>query len=241
MHMIDIHSHIIPKVDDGSESMEMTLDMMLRAYDQGVRVFFATPHSRAFSGDPFRTMDAFWELKTTAKRYFPDAELYFGSEIKCDIDRMDKVKKALRRGTLPTMNNTPYILTEFSQWVLPENTVPCLEKLVRAGWKPIIAHMERYAHLRNLPELVEQFRDLGCLIQINAYSLEEETDESIKIWAQQLVLSGNAHFLGTDMHRTYHRPPSVETGLKWLYDNCTQDNADAIAFGNARKLLMKQE
>ncbi len=240
MHMIDIHSHIIPGVDDGSETMEMTLDMMLRAYEQGVRVFFATPHSSAFSPSPYRTLDAFWDLKMKANQYFPDASLYLGCEVKCQVDRMDKILKALRKGTLPTMNGTPYVLTEFSQWVMPENTVPCIQKLTKAGWKPIIAHMERYEHLRNMPELVDQFRELGCLIQLNAYSLAEEMDEDIKNWARNLVLDQKIDFLGTDMHRTYHRPPSVETGLDWLYANCTRDYADAVAFDNAQNCLIRQ-
>lgn len=153
--------------------------------------------------------------------------------------QMDHILKALQEGTFPTMNGTPYVLIEFSQWVMPENTIPCIQELTKAGWKPIIAHIERYEHLQNMLELVDQFREMGCLTQLNAYSLVEEMDENIQEWARSLVLNQKIDFLGTDMHRTYYRPPSVETGLKWLYENCEKNYTDAVSFGNAQQLLCK--
>lgn len=85
--MIDIHTHILPAVDDGSESIEMTLSLLLRAYDQGIRTFFATPHSRAFYPDPTSTLDAFRNLKMAVKQYFPDVSLYLGCEVKCELPK----------------------------------------------------------------------------------------------------------------------------------------------------------
>lgn len=129
-------------------------------------------------------------------------------------------------------------MLEFSQWVDPENTVPCVETLVKAGYKPIIAHMERYKFLQGNMELVDFFRDMGALIQLNAYSLFNEMDESIKNWARQLVQARKVDFLGTDAHRTYHRPPSATYGLNWLYENVERVYADAIAWGNAQTVLL---
>ena len=70
--------------------------------------------------------------------------------------------------------------------------------------------------------------------------LFEKMDDAIKNWARRLVLERKADFLGTDAHRTYHRPPSVEMGLKWLYKNTDPEYADAISRGNAQGLLTQK-
>ena len=239
--MIDIHMHLIPGVDDGAEDMMMSQMMLLRAQDQGIRAVFATPHSEAFAYSKEGARIIFQRLVRTAAGTFPDMKIYLGCEVYCEAQIMDEVVKALDSGRYPTMNGTRYVLMEFSQWVYPENTVPCVEALVKAGYKPIIAHMERYRYLRDNMELVDQFRGLGALVQLNAYSLFEEMDDSIKNWARRLVQERKVAFLGTDAHRTYHRPPSAAYGLNWLYGNVERDYADAIAWKNAERLLLIAE
>lgn len=235
--MIDIHMHLIPGVDDGAEDIMMSLMMLLRAKEQGITEIFATPHSCAFDGTPEFVRSQFQQLQTQAGRMFPNIKLHLGCEVLCDSDDMTGVLTALRSGRYPTMNGTNYVLTEFSMWVSPEATLPRVEALVKAGYIPIIAHMERYKYLRGNMELVEKFRKAGALLQINAYSLQEEPEETIRSWARQLVLERKVDFLGTDAHKTYHRPPSAISGLNWLYENADKTYADAIVFGNAKQCL----
>lgn len=238
--MIDIHTHLIPGVDDGAEDEQMALLMLLRAKDQGIRAVFATPHSSAFDEDSEGTKEKFQQLSTRAAQIFPELELYPGCEVYCETGWMQSVLSGLESGKYPTMNGSRFVLMEFSQWVMPENTTPSVEALVNAGYTPIIAHMERYKYLRGDMALVDGFRELGAKIQINVYSLFEEMDDSIKNWARWLVLERKADFLGTDSHRTYHRPPSAEMGLNWLYDNTDPEYADAISRGNAQRLLTQK-
>ena len=235
--MIDIHMHLIPGVDDGAENMEMSLVMMARAMEQGISQIIATPHSEVFRYSKEGGKIIFKRLVDTAAKVCPEVKLYLGCEIYCETGIMDEVVEALDSGRYPTMNGTKYVLMEFSQWVYPENTVSCVEALVKRGYRPIIAHMERYKHLRDNMDLVDQFRERGALIQLNAYSLFDEMDDSIKNWARRLVQERKVDFLGTDAHRTYHRPPSAEMGLNWLYENVEQEYVEAIAWGNAQKFL----
>ena len=236
--MIDIHMHLVPGVDDGAMDLEMALVMMIRAKEQGISQIIATPHSEAFHFSKENVRSVFQKLVSTAARICPDMKLYLGCEVYCETGIMDQVLEALDSGRYPTMNCTKYVLMEFSQWVYLENTIPCVEALVNAGYQPIIAHMERYKYLRGNMDLVDQFRELGTMIQVNAYSLFDEMDDSIKTWARRLVTERKVDFLGTDAHRTYHRPPSAEYGLNWLYENVEQAYADAIAWGNAQTLLL---
>ena len=237
-NMIDIHMHLVPGVDDGALDLEMARVMMIRAKEQDISRIIATPHSEAFHFSKQDIRVIFQRLKATAAKVCPDMKLYLGCEVYCETGIMDQVREALDSGRYPTMNGTSYVLMEFSQWVYPENTVPCVEALVKAGYRPIIAHMERYKFLRDNMELVNRFRDLGARIQLNAYSLFDEMDDSIRNWARRLVQERKVDFLGTDAHRTYHRPPSAEMGLNWLYENVEQEYADTIAWGNAQMLLL---
>lgn len=236
--MIDIHMHLVPGVDDGAENMEMALVMMIRAKQQGISQIIATPHSEVFRYSKEGGKIIFMRLVDVAAKVCPDMKLYLGCEVYCETGIMAEVLEALDSGRYPTMNGTKHVLMEFSQWVYPENTVPCVEALVKAGYRPIIAHMERYKFLRDNMELVNCFRDMGARIQMNTYSLFDEMDDSIKNWARLLVQERKVDFLGTDAHRTYHRPPSAEMGLNWLYENVEQEYADAIAWGNAQTVLL---
>jgi len=140
IQMTDIHMHLIPGVDDGAMDMEMAL-MMLLAKDQGISRIIATPHSEAFhfSNEDIRVI--FHRLTATAVKICPDAELYLGCEVYCETDIMEQILELLDSGLYPTLNGTQYVLMEFSQWVYPENTVPCVKALVNAGYKPIVVSM----------------------------------------------------------------------------------------------------
>lgn len=235
--MIDIHTHILPAVDDGAEDQNMSLLMLLRAKEQGITCVFTTPHSSAFDEHLQQILDAFQQLCSQAAQLLPGIQLYLGCEVYCEADRMQEVLANLRSGKYPTMNGTKYVLMEFSRWVQPEATVPCVKNLVEAGYIPIIAHMEHYRYLQNNMRLVQQFRELGAKIQLNVGSLFDEMDEATKAWARCLVMEQQVDFLGTDAHKTYYRPPSAEMGLKWLYENTERGYADAIGFENAEQLL----
>ena len=240
MEMIDIHTHLIPGVDDGAEDEMMALMMLLRAQDQDIHSVFVTPHSSAFDEGHEGTLEKYKQLCASAARMLPDIQLYPGCEVHCETSKMPEVVSGLEFGKYPTMNGTRLVLMEFSLWVTPENTLPCVEALVSAGYTPIIAHMERYKYLRDNIPLVDRFREAGALIQLNVSSLYDEMDDTVKNWARQLVKEKKVDFLGTDAHRTYYRPPSAQMGLTWLCQNTEQEYVDAICQGNAKMFLMQK-
>lgn len=98
--------------------------------------------------------------------------------------------------------------------------------------------MERYGRLFDDERSVERLLNLGCLFQINVYSVYDESSEVIKKNARQLLANRQVHFLGKDAHWTNHRPPCVENGMAYIYETCEKAYADEIAFGNAEKLLL---
>ena len=237
--MTDIHMHIIPGVDDGSFSVEMSMSMLFMAYKQGVREIFATPHSSAFLHDRDFVLDQFASLKEQAEKMPLDMRLYLGCEVRCEPYAMEQTLEQLAGGILPSMNGTGCVLTEFSTRVQPPEALQMVSQLKAGGWLPIIAHAERYPALSD-DETIEKMLDLGCRLQINTYSLEE-AEETDAERARKLLQEEKVSFFGSDAHRMNYRPPSVEGGLRYLYRYCREEYADAVAFGNAEKYLYQME
>ncbi|MGN0298451.1 MAG: CpsB/CapC family capsule biosynthesis tyrosine phosphatase [Lachnospiraceae bacterium] len=238
--MIDIHMHIIPSVDDGSWSMDMSKTMLMMAYCQGTTTVFATPHSSAFIYDKELVRTNFAALQREMIGSPFQNHLYLGCEVLCNEYNITAVLDYLHDGTLPTMNGTSYVLTEFSTRIQSDEARKMIDLLQAEKWQPIIAHVERYPFLF-LDDTIDDFIKKGCLLQINAYSLERETNLQIKERARKLLKEGKVTFLGSDGHRTNHRPPSVESGVDYIYESCDKVYADAVVFGNAQRLLINGE
>lgn len=244
--MNDIHMHIIPGVDDGAWNQEMAEIMLYKAYFQGINKVIATPHSSAFESEEDRekVQMNFKTLSRWAEEKLPEFKLYKGCEIYCSKYGISDILKKLRAGFLPTMNETKYVLAEFSTHVTPEELLMCIERLIDNNYIPIIAHIERCKYLflekkvgYNWADYLKRLKQLGCLFQINAYSVYEETNEAIRENANMLLEQRMVDFLGSDAHRTFHRPPSVEAGLDFMYDHYESEYVDEIAYKNAERYL----
>lgn len=238
--MCDVHMHIIPGVDDGSWDMDMSEQMLRIAHGQGIRSVMATPHSSAFIGENHNVRKNFEQLQERVRAILPDMRLYFGCEVRCGGSYIDITVDRLKAGIFPTLNETAYVLTEFSTHIKPEQAIKCACRLKDGGWTPVIAHVERYLNLFQDFRCIELLREMGCLFQINVYSVFEEENEQIKANAIKLTETKMVSFLGSDAHRTFHRPPSVRYGLKYLYENYDREYLDQITFKNAEELLKMQ-
>ena len=236
--MIDIHSHIIPGVDDGSVSMEATIFMVCEAVQQGATAFFATSHSRAFLENGEEVRRRFDTMKNRLGRLFSN-RVYLGCEVLCSREEMPRLTEAIRSNIIPTMNDTACVLTEFCEEADWETVKFCVEELLRQGYVPILAHVERYGTLKDRMDRVNWLRQQGCLIQLNVYTLEETQPESDRDWARQLVSDRKVDFLGTDMHGTGIRMPSIAQGLGWLEEHCDPVYQDALLWRNAEERLIK--
>lgn len=237
--MYDIHMHLIPGVDDGAASEKMAAEMFQMSRSQGVVGIFATPHSSAFLWSFDRTMENYKVLQSLVKKQAKDLELYLGCEVYLENGGMDDIISALDAGRIPTMNGAKYVLSEFSPWTDAQSVVYCAERLICAGYLPIIAHAERYNLIQGDEDVIEKLREMGCLIQINVYSVYDEKNDQIRTWANRLVAGKKVDFLGSDAHRTDHRPPIIESGLGYLYKTYDKAYIDRIALENPRSLLIK--
>ena len=163
--MIDLHCHILPELDDGSQSLEESLAMARMAVNSGVRAMAATPHCM---GERAEEVYGTWSLLRQAlEETGVPLKLYPGMEIFGTPD----TARLLREGKLFTLNGSRYPLIEFAFQSSGEEETLILRSVCRAGFRPLVAHPERYTYLQHDPEIVNRWCRLGCLFQVNRGSL----------------------------------------------------------------------
>jgi len=237
--MLDIHTHITPNVDDGSSDMEMSLEMLRSEAEQGVAKVFLTPHSFAF--ETKRAEDVFAKMRRVQERAAAEGiplQIYQGCEIYTYRDKMGRILQDLQGGRIPSMNGTRYVMAEFD---IHEGNLEdaryCLNSYLEEGWIPIIAHAERYCWTFATVENIRILKDMGCLVQVNYYDLDEEPNFDIRTCAQNLLKAELVDMMGSDAHRSNHRPPKLVRGVRYIRENCRAEYAEDILWRNAEKLL----
>ena len=223
--MIDIHSHVIPCVDDGSRRMDDSLKLLQTAEKDGVTDLICTPHYRrsSFETPQAEILRNFERLKAANNT---SVNLYLGQEIAYSRDIYGK----LERGELFTYNDTKYILLEFNYVNYVDISGVCFECKLR-GFKPIIAHIERYEYLSL--EDVEDLYNNGFLIQVNADSVL--FGSRYRSVARQYIKNDLVHFIANDIHvgRKYCMSKAYDV-IKKKYG---EDYADLLFTENAKVLI----
>lgn len=235
---LDIHSHILPGVDDGSKDMDMTMQMIGQAYEEGVRYMVATPHFYPGhrNADFMEIERVFDEVSKVAKEKFPAMELLLGNE----IYYKDEAVTLLEQKQIHTLNAGRYVLVEFNVGWEFQKIVMAVRKLTMKGYYPILAHVERYACLYKREDLVEQLIDMGAYIQINAETLLGGIFDGYKKYCMKLMSQGMVHFLGSDSHNTGSRQPVMEQAMKILRKKIEPEILDKVLISNPEHFLRNE-
>lgn len=234
----DIHAHIVWGVDDGSIDEEMSFDLLRLAYEQGVRRIAATSHGNAYTCSQQIYNDHLSKLIAYANEHYPDVEICKGTEIRVRLGEEPLVMNALRDKHLHYLGSTKKALIELSVHAPLSYNLQIVESFLAAGQSIVIAHAERYHHFCEDLDAIATLVQKGCEIQVNAYSLSEEANPYVMKNARALASRRLIHFLGTDAHRTNHRPPSIQKGLQWLYSNADSKWVKQISFDNASQFFI---
>ena len=123
------------------------------------------------------------------------------------------------------------------EWVDIDDARYCLNSYLEKGWIPIIAHAERYCWTFASVENIRILKDMGCLVQVNYYDLIEEPNHDIRTCAQELLKAELVDMMGSDAHRTNHRPPKLVRGARYIRENCRAEYADDILWRNVERYL----
>ena len=221
MKICDIHTHVMPGVDDGAQNMAQALQMLGNAAASDVAYLVVTPHcNRTGLQAPFDINNAFQAL-CRESRHIP-IHLALGAEVHVTED----LPKLLKQGAFPTINGGRYLLTEFPTHWKESAFVPMLEKICNLGYIPVIAHPERYHALWDTPETVYTWLDLGCHIQLTAGSIVGKYGTRPQKSAAFLLKNGLACCVASDAHGVESRNNNlleVESYLSFYYSRkCAQ-------------------
>lgn len=236
--IVDLHCHIVPGVDDGAREVAESLEMMKIAQSQGVTDIFCTSHNGYSEEEAQKYLETLELLKSEAVKAGISINLHKGTEILCGGEYMEDILFGLEIGAFQTLGNSKCVLTELYPDARIAEALQVVEALKSNGYIPIIAHMERNVNITGL--MTRILVNSGALIQVNAYSLEEEIDEAIKGRARELLAGRLVHFIGSDAHRTTHRPPKLDTGASYILNNTDAEYAEKVLCGNALSFLLNK-
>ena len=247
----DTRNHLLPGTEVFcwcAQDEEMALSMAFRAQNQGCRFILATPPDEAFlrhtdgSGVFADVHEAFWSLSKKMHKRMPGMGLGLGCEISCSRSGMDSILDHLEKGRLPGLNGTRYVLVSFPGDISLEDLWFCLDRLDRAGWKPVLSHAQSIRALKyNIHEIRclkgEDYRGehyrFNCLIQLDTLALH--FSEPDRDWARDMIRNGVVDMLATGARNTYTHPPHISDVLEDL--PCSREYLEDIAWNNAARLL----
>ena len=232
MRMIDIHCHMLPKVDDGPDSAEESIRILEEMRRQGVRHAIVTPHYRVDMFEPSMKRVLY------SYRYMRDVAHEMGITLRlgCEFYRNERILEYLDNKKRPTMAGSDYVLVEFStndRFATIRNYV---YELVIHGYKPIVAHTERYLNCQTL-ESVQELRELGAFIQINAGSVLGEDGWKLKKLCLELMKNDVVDFIASDTHNTGSRKLNLKKCASYVSKKMGRAYAKKIFYDNPLNIL----
>lgn len=233
---IDFHSHILPGVDDGSRSMEETLDMFRQEAEQGVGIVIATPHFYAHQDRPEtflrRRTKAEKALRQVWERGMPSVGM--GAEVTyfTGMKTCEELRALCIRGTNLLLIEMPFCT--WSQEVIQE--ISFLQN--RLGYQIVLAHVERYLGFHNGRALDFLYSE-GIRFQVNAGAFQRWKTRGKVL---RMLQDGKISVLGSDCHNMTTRPPNLEPAIQYIDKECgtvavrrLQKNAERLLYGTAAK------
>ena len=230
--MVDIHCHILPGIDDGPQSWELTAEMCRIAARDGVTHIVATPHcNHEFAYDRDRCTEMLGELSDSA-----EGKLTFS--LGCDFHfSYDNIQDALAHPRRYTIGESQYLLVEFSDFGIPPEVKQNLLSISSSGMVPIITHPERNRPLLNKPEMVLEFVEQGCLVQVTANSFTGYWGSRSQKMAEWLLKRQAIHVIASDAHDPARRPPVLSEARKVATELAGAEVADALLVQNPAAIV----
>lgn len=201
--MVDIHCHILPNVDDGARSWDVSEEMARLAIADGITHLVATPHANAsYQYDRKRLLEILNELQ---RRVGDRLAFSLGCDFHISVENLQVLFTDPERFLIGA---TKYLLIELNDFSIPPNYQQLLFRMrSELGVTPVLTHPERYPILQSHPEQVLRWIEAGCLVQVTANSFTGRWGRRAKAAAMWLLKKQAIHVLASDAHDTVHRPP----------------------------------
>lgn len=237
--VIDIHCHILPGVDDGSDSWETSMEMLRIAADEGITDMIATPHFKAgrHNAPPSKVRELSARLQEKLDNEGIKINIHTGNEIMYFSGAIDR----LERGEILTMCDSDYVLVEFLPGDDYRHILGALDEFRYMGYLPILAHVERYECMLRDMNYVKELSRRGVKIQINAASYSGALGHKVKKIVSRMLDEGYVDYIGTDAHDTAKRAPRMIKCLKQLDKRYVEEDVDDLVCANALDIIENNE
>ncbi|MCU7960024.1 MAG: hypothetical protein KZQ58_08510 [gamma proteobacterium symbiont of Bathyaustriella thionipta] len=211
--MIDIHSHILPAIDDGASSVEMALQMLRLAAQDGVRLQCLTPHIHLgrYENSIASLQQAFDHFKQQVQQANIDIDLNLAAEVRIAAEIMPLVisNELLWLGEF---KGRKVMLLEMPHNLIPVGCINMIQWLLKQGIQPLLVHPERNRELQQAAHKIQDFLQAGCLLQITAGSLCGHFGLPARQFSEQLLRQDHVFAIATDCHNLDYRPPDLAEG-----------------------------
>lgn len=224
----DIHSHLLPGIDDGSRTMEETIETLRAAKQQGIDAMIMTPHfypdgSGATAEQVRSGMEVIADAAREAGvRVYPGMECYYHTQLPSQLEK----------GEALTLAGSRYALIEFEEETRIRELIYALNSVADSGFVPIVAHYERYRCLMDRNNL-EQVKREGFLLQMNYDTIQRVYGVLRRNPFLKHIKEGLVDFMGSDTHGTHLRPLRIVPSMEWLQDKGVLDRVNR----NAERIL----
>ncbi|HZD03880.1 MAG TPA: CpsB/CapC family capsule biosynthesis tyrosine phosphatase [Longimicrobiales bacterium] len=239
----DLHSHLVPGVDDGARTLEDALEGVGRMVEAGIGAVVTTPHLEAsVTVDPeamdreMARMDRAWEqLSAAVARAHPDLVFRRGFEVRLDVPELALDDERIRLG------GTSFVLVEWPRMQIPPGTEAVIRRIREGGLRPVIAHPERYSGMRDRVAQVGDWRDEGAYQQVNLGSLLGRYGGQARSRALRLLREGLVDVLATDFHGRPHLNLHLEPVSDRLRDVGADEQLLLLTSTNPHRIVRNQE
>lgn len=234
--MIDIHSHVLPGIDDGAPSIEVSLEMLRLAGEHGTTDIVATPHANLeYQFDGIRNAELLAQLEAELD---PRLKVHLG----CDFHlSFENIEDALRNPRKYTIAGGKYLLVEFSDLIIFKTTSEIFGNLLGAGMVPIITHPERNLLLQQKLQDLREWVGMGCGIQVTGQSLLGDFGSKARKFSELLMDEGLVHVIASDGHDPVHRPPVLDRARKHVADRWGERCAGLLFLDNPFAVIKSGE
>lgn len=215
--MIDLHSHILPGIDDGAADLRVSLDMARAFVADGVTTVACTPH--ILPGVYNNTGEQIRSAVTSLQQALDENAIPLRLVTGADVHVTPNFAGGLREGRLLSLADSRYVLVEPPHHVLPPRLDELFFSLQAAGYVPILTHPERLTWVRSNYELIQQLVARGVWMQITAGSLTGAFGRNSLYWSEKMLQEGCVHVIATDAHDCVRRPPIL---------SAARDRAEAL-------------
>lgn len=233
--MIDLHCHILPGIDDGSRSIEMSLDMARMAVDDGITMTACTPH--IYPGLYMNDTAGILAARDALQRTLDDKGIALKLTFGADVHLVPRLLDGLHAGVVPSLHGTRYLLLEPSHHVAPPHFQESVFQLVADGYVPVITHPERLTWVEDHYEVFGALVRHGAWMQITAGALTGGFGARAKYWGERFLGDGLTHIIATDAHSSGKRSPVMSKARDIAERMLGREEAELLVRGRPQMIL----